>query len=158
MSDWGRWPYYEEDPKAYTRVMQNYYSFLIDGVAKPIGLVHSKIVRKMPWPDCRTIDKEKRQLILHGANDSRLGAKLLQRPCGGAIRWRYRQVFEFSTTSALLSTQPRETTIQMSMDVPLKLLGRGLTQYISQPGRIPPKAADTEHKNAVSTKLFFPSD
>ncbi|KAI1746575.1 NUDIX hydrolase domain-like protein [Xylaria castorea] len=63
------WPYYEDDPVAYNQFMRDYFAFMIDKVARPVGLIHIKIINALPWPSCWSIEREKRRITLHCADD-----------------------------------------------------------------------------------------
>jgi 8-oxo-dGTP pyrophosphatase MutT (NUDIX family) len=74
----GRWPYYEDDPKAYVRTLQDYFFFRVDGIKRPVGLVHYKVVHALPWPDCWTVDIESRWLTLRCADNFEARTKAVE--------------------------------------------------------------------------------
>ncbi|KAI0481580.1 NUDIX hydrolase domain-like protein [Xylaria cf. heliscus] len=59
------WPYYEDDPTAYRERMQDFFAFMIDGIAHPVGLIHIIVIEALPWPQCWSVDKDRRRITLH---------------------------------------------------------------------------------------------
>ncbi|KAK3896334.1 hypothetical protein C8A05DRAFT_40175, partial [Staphylotrichum tortipilum] len=42
------WPYYDDDPAAYREFMRDYFAFAIEGIPRPIGLIHRDVVDALP--------------------------------------------------------------------------------------------------------------
>lgn len=49
--------------------MQDYYYFLVDGIAVPLGYVHRSFVNQMPWPSFWSVDHLRRYVTLNAASD-----------------------------------------------------------------------------------------
>ncbi|PSN62197.1 hypothetical protein BS50DRAFT_533154 [Corynespora cassiicola Philippines] len=63
-----KWPYFQKDPVAYKKHMEDYYYFLIEGYEKPFGYVHSSTVPKVNWGQHWTIDENRRFIKFNGGN------------------------------------------------------------------------------------------
>ncbi|KAL8635974.1 MAG: hypothetical protein Q9228_006584 [Teloschistes exilis] len=56
VNDCDNFPYYDEDPKIYNKLVSSYYRFSISGAPKVIGYMLPWVVEKMPWDGRWTVD------------------------------------------------------------------------------------------------------
>ncbi|KAL9610723.1 MAG: hypothetical protein Q9167_004586 [Letrouitia subvulpina] len=56
-------PYYDDDPDHYTRLVASYYQFGLHGTQKVLGWILPWIVESMPWNDDWVLDHEKKRIL-----------------------------------------------------------------------------------------------
>ncbi|KAL8694851.1 MAG: hypothetical protein Q9218_000611 [Villophora microphyllina] len=49
-------PYYDDDPDAYHKLMSSYYRFSVNGTHKTVGYMLPWVVRQLPWDDHWVVD------------------------------------------------------------------------------------------------------
>ncbi|KAL8730197.1 MAG: hypothetical protein Q9181_004748 [Wetmoreana brouardii] len=62
VKDCDSFPYHEDDPVAYNKLISSYYQLLVSGTAKPVGYLLPWVVEKMPWDGRWVVDHDKRLL------------------------------------------------------------------------------------------------
>ncbi|KAJ5619994.1 hypothetical protein N7510_003978 [Penicillium lagena] len=82
-------PYYDDNPAAYTENLQNYYAFRVTGYDATLGYILNTVVDKFPWPkDCWSIDSAARTVTLvplPGANAAQR-SKLVAQSIADAVK------------------------------------------------------------------------
>ncbi|KAL8833183.1 MAG: hypothetical protein Q9170_004440 [Blastenia crenularia] len=56
-------PYYDDDPKAYTKLVSSYYEFHVLGSRKPVGYMLPWVVERMPWDKQWIVDHEGKRIL-----------------------------------------------------------------------------------------------
>ena len=74
-------PYYEENPEHYLKLMSSYWEFHLQGGGGPHGLMLQMVVEKMPWGDSWYLDHEasKRVIVKEMGNQERIIQETLDR-------------------------------------------------------------------------------
>ncbi|KAL8699001.1 MAG: hypothetical protein Q9224_001607, partial [Gallowayella concinna] len=57
-------PYYDDDPEVYKKLVSSFYQFIVPTCPKPVGFLLPWVVEKMPWNEDWTIDHDKKQVVL----------------------------------------------------------------------------------------------
>ncbi|KAI4170106.1 MAG: hypothetical protein LQ343_005247 [Gyalolechia ehrenbergii] len=56
-------PYYDDDPEAYDKLVSSYYKFFVLGSRRAVGHVLPWVVEKMPWGKQWVVDHDKKRLF-----------------------------------------------------------------------------------------------
>ncbi|KAL9001771.1 MAG: hypothetical protein Q9188_005263 [Gyalolechia gomerana] len=56
-------PYYDDDPEAYDKLVSSYYKFFVLGSRRAVGYVLPSVVEKMPWGKQWVVDYDKKRLF-----------------------------------------------------------------------------------------------
>ncbi|KAI4188113.1 MAG: hypothetical protein L6R41_002365 [Letrouitia leprolyta] len=63
VNDCDNFPYYDNDPEAYEKLVSSYYKFFVLGSRRAVGYVLPWVVEKMPWGNQWIIDHDKKRLL-----------------------------------------------------------------------------------------------
>ncbi|KAL8960561.1 MAG: hypothetical protein Q9183_005441 [Haloplaca sp. 2 TL-2023] len=70
VNDCDSFPYYDDDPEGYNKLISTYYRFLVTGTPATVGYVLPWVVDKMPWGSDWIVDHNRRQLSPRSVVDS----------------------------------------------------------------------------------------
>ena len=70
-------PYYQRDPAAYSKFMEDSYYFMIHDYPAPFSYIHISIFKDTAWPNCWLAENETRTITLVGGDTFEERSKLV---------------------------------------------------------------------------------